>query len=76
MKRKHLSPLVSNKVKQKSAADSGRLSNAFVKVSFLLQMNGKLNICITFALFSLFFKVPKLIIKKYKKLTAGRLKKI
>lgn len=52
MKRKHLSPLLSNKVKQESAADSGRLSNAFVKVSFLPQTNGKWNICITFALFS------------------------
>lgn len=54
MKRKHLSPLLSNKVKQESAADSGRLSNTFVKVSFLPQMNGKWNICVTFALFSLF----------------------
>lgn len=68
MKRKHLSPLPSNKVKQESAADSGRLSNAFVKVSFRPQMNGKWNICITFALFS-FFQGPTIHLKKNKKLT-------
>lgn len=54
MKRKHLYPLLSHRVKQECAVDTARLSNAFVKVSFLLQMNRKLNICITFAPFSLF----------------------